>query len=140
MRKRPMALINWSESLSVNVAELDQQHKKLIGLINELNDAMKIGRGKDILERIVNDLVVYAATHCKTEEKYFARFEYPDTFNHRREHIALVRKISGFKEKFDNGSEPLTVEVMRFMSDWLRKHIMETDKKYGKFFNEKGLK
>jgi hemerythrin len=135
-----MALIEWSERLSVQVAELDDQHKKLIGLINELNDAMKVGKGRTILGKIVNDLAAYAATHCKTEERYFAQYEYPDTFNHRREHVALVKRISGFKDQFENGNEPLTVEVMRFMSDWLKKHIMETDKKYGSFFNEKGLR
>lgn len=135
-----MALITWNDSLSVNVAEIDQQHKKLVALINDLNDAMSVGKGKDILGRIVNDLVVYTATHFKAEEKYFAQFGYPDTFNHRREHVAFVKKVTAFKEGFEKGNLPLTVEVMRFMSDWLKKHIMGTDKKYSQFFNDKGLK
>ena len=135
-----MALITWNDSLSVNVAEFDQQHRKLVALINELNDAMSVGKGKDVLGRIVNDLVAYSKTHFKAEEKCFARFEYPDTFNHRREHVIFIKKVAQFKSGLENGKLPLTVEVLSFLSDWLKKHIMGTDKKYSQFFNEKGLK
>jgi hemerythrin len=135
-----MALINWNDSLSVDVAEIDQQHKKLIALINELNDAMSVGKGKDVLQKIANDLVAYTATHFRTEERYFAQFEYPDTFNHRREHVEFVKKVAGYKEGIERGTPVLTTEVMKFLSDWLKKHIMVTDKKYSRFFNEKGLR
>ncbi len=135
-----MALITWSENLSVNVEEFDQQHKKLIALINELNDAMSVGKGRDVLEKIVNDLVRYTVVHFKAEERYFAQFRYPDTFNHRIEHLAFMRKVADFKNEIEQGKLPLTVEVMSFLSDWLRKHIMGTDKKYSQFFKENGLK
>jgi hemerythrin len=58
-----MALITWNDSLSVKVAEIDEQHKKLIAMINELNDAMRLGKGKDVLGKIVNGLVTYTTTH-----------------------------------------------------------------------------
>lgn len=135
-----MPLITWNENLSVKVEDLDRQHRKLIALINELNDSMSVGKGKDVLERTVDALLTYTTTHFKTEERYFAQFEYPDTFNHRLEHVAFIKKVKGFKEKFSSGGAPLSVEVLSFMSDWLRKHIMVTDKKYSEFFNEKGLK
>ena len=135
-----MAMINWNDSLSVHVAEIDQQHKKLIEMINELNDAMKVGKGKDVLEKIVNNLIGYTATHFKTEENYFAKFGYPDTENHKKEHAAFVQKVSDFKTGFETGKLAVTIEVMSFLSDWLKNHIMGTDKKYASFFNEKGLR
>jgi hemerythrin len=135
-----MALIQWNDSLSVHVAEIDQQHKKLIDMINELNDAMRGGKGKDILGKIINNLINYTATHFKTEEKYFAQFGYPDTDNHQKEHAAFVQKVTGFKDGFEEKRLSLTIEVMNFLSDWLKNHIMGTDKKYSPFFNEKGLK
>ncbi len=46
-----MALIDWDKSLSVNVEEIDQQHKKLIAMINELNEAMRNGKGKEVPRR-----------------------------------------------------------------------------------------
>jgi hemerythrin len=135
-----MALIKWDDSFSVKVAEIDRQHQKLISMINELNDAMKQGKGKDILGKIVNGLISYTATHFKTEENYFERFGYPDADQHKKEHIAFVQKVSDFKDGFEKGKLSLSIEVMNFLSDWLQNHIKGTDKKYSQFFNGKGLK
>jgi len=135
-----MAMIQWNDSFSVKVAEIDQQHKKLVAMINELHDAMKQGKGKNVLGKIINGLISYTATHFKTEEKYFDRFGYPEKDSHKKEHVAFVKKVSEFKDGFEKGKLSLTLEVMNFLSDWLKNHIMGTDKKYSQFFNEKGLK
>ena len=135
-----MALITWNDSLSVNVAEIDRQHKKLIDMINELNDAMKVGKGKEVLGKIVSGLVSYTVTHFKTEERYFDQLGYPETDSHKKEHVAFVEKVTDLKNKFETRNLLLTIEVMDFLSDWLRGHIMGTDKKYSGFFNENGLK
>ena len=135
-----MALVNWDGSFSVNVSEIDQQHKRLVMMINELSDAMKQGKGTDILGKIVNELISYTATHFKTEEKYFDQFGYPDTASHKKEHMDFVQKVSDFKDGFEKGQLTLSIEVMNFLSDWLQNHIKDTDMKYSQFFNEKGLK
>ena len=134
-----MALIKWDDSFSVKVAEIDKQHQKLIDMINELNDAMKQGKGKDILGKIIKGLVQYTATHFKTEEDYFKQFNYPHADTHKKEHDAFVKKVSEFKDEFEKGNISLTIEVMKFLSDWLRNHIKGTDKHYSRFFNEHGL-
>jgi hemerythrin len=134
-----MALIDWNDGLSVKVSEIDLQHKKLIVLINELNEAMKQGKGLDSVGKIVDNLISYTATHFQTEEKYFAKFGYPDADAHKKEHTAFVQKVTDFKVGFEKRKLSLTIEVMNFMSDWLRKHIKGTDKKYTQLFNEKGL-
>ncbi len=79
-----MTLTNWNDNLSVDVKEIDLQHRKLIDMFNELNDAMKTGKGKDALRTIVNGLISYNATHFKKEEHYFEKFGYPDTANHKK--------------------------------------------------------
>jgi len=134
-----MALINWSDSLSVNVKEIDLQHRKLIDMINELNEAMKNGKGKNSLGKILNGLISYTATHFKQEERYFDKLRYPDTVNHKKEHVAFVKQVTEFKDGFEKDNLAVTMEVMNFLSDWLKNHIKGTDKKYSKFFNEKGL-
>lgn len=135
-----MAMITWSDTLSVNVGEIDTQHKKLVVMINELYEAMKVGKGKEVTGKILVGLVSYTATHFNQEEKYFTKFGYPDADNHKKEHAAFVKKVTDFKNEFETGKVTLTIEVMNFLSDWLFKHIKITDKKYSKFFNEKGLK
>ena len=134
-----MALINWSDRLSVNVAEIDRQHQKLIKAINELSDAMVQGKSNDVLSGIISSLFSYVAIHFETEEKYFARYSYPDTQSHKREHADFVQKVSEFKDGFAKGEMLLSIDVLNFLCDWLRNHIKGTDQKYTQFFNEKGL-
>ena len=135
-----MAQIKWNDSLSVNVKEIDEQHKKMIAMVNDLNDAMSVGKGKDALGKILTGLISYTASHFKTEETYFDKFGYPDKMNHKKEHGAFVKKATDFKSGFDKNELPLTVEVLNFMGDWVKNHIKGTDKKYSAFFNQKGLK
>ncbi len=135
-----MALINWNDGFSVNIAEIDQQHQKIIAMINTLHDAMTLGKGQNVIGKIVDDLISYTETHFKTEEIYFAQFGYPDTDRHKIKHAGFVQKVSDFKDGFEKGKLSLSIEVMTFLSDWWRNHIKGTDKKYSQFFNEKGLR
>jgi len=135
-----MALIQWSENLSVGVGEIDRQHQRLIAMIGELDKAMREGKGKDLMGKIVNGLIGYTGTHFATEEKYFDQFAYPEADGHKAEHRNFIQKVSEFKGGFESGKLGLSIQVMDFLSDWLKGHISGTDKKYAPFFNGKGLK
>lgn len=135
-----MSLIKWNDSLSVNVVRIDQEHKKLVGMINELTDAMKAGRGKDVLGKILDGLISYTASHFQLEEKYFQQVKYPDAAAHKQEHAAFVHKITEFKKEFDAGRVTVSVNILQFLSKWLQNHIKGTDQKYSTFFNENGIR
>ena len=135
-----MALIQWSDALSVKVDEIDRQHQKLVASINALNDAMRAGKGKAALSATVTGLTNYVAEHFATEERYFAKFSYPEAENHIKEHVRFVQKVGDFKKEFDEGRMGLSIEVMNFLSDWLKNHIQGSDKKYAPFFIANGLK
>jgi len=132
--------MEWSSSLSVNVAEIDSQHQRLIHLINDLDAAMRVGKGKDILGKIISQLANYTVAHFSTEETYFDKFGYPEAPTHKAEHKKFVEEVSKFKKDFDDGRVGLSTTIMNFLTDWLKSHIMGKDKKYGPFFNGKGLK
>lgn len=134
-----MALLQWNDSLKVNVAEIDRQHQRLVGMINELNDAMSQGKGKETLSSTIQGLIRYTGTHFATEEKYFDQFGYPDAPAHKKGHADFVKKVTEFQGKFDAGKLGLSLEVMDFLSDWLQAHIKGEDKKYAPFLNSKGL-
>ncbi len=134
-----MPLIQWNDTYSVNVAEIDKQHKKLVALLNELNDAMLAGKGKDVLGRTVNGLIDYAAVHFQTEEKLFDQLKYPDAAAHRKTHADFVAEIADFKARFMNNKVGLSVELMNFLRNWLNGHIKGDDKKYGPYFNAHGM-
>lgn len=135
-----MALIQWDDSLSIDVAVIDTQHRKLIDIINGLHEAMTQGKGKEVVEKVLNELISYTKTHFSTEERYFAQFGYADAPNHMKNHAEFIGKVADFKEKFDAGKLGISLEIMNFLSSWLQKHIKGTDKQYVQLFHAKGLK
>lgn len=134
-----MALIQWNDALSVGIAGIDQQHQRLVQMINGLNDAMGQGKGKDVIGRIIAELVAYAVTHFRTEEKYFDQFAYPDAANHKREHADFTKRVADFKAQFDAGKLGLSIEVMAFLSNWLQDHIKGSDRRYAPFLRAKAV-
>lgn len=134
-----MPIIEWTQKLSVSVEELDRQHKKLVNLINQLHDSMKVGKGRDVLGSILNDLTDYTVYHFEAEEKLLLENAYPSYALHKKEHDDLRSQVKEIKTKFDQGDTALTVEFMGFLKDWLNNHIMQADKKYADFLNSKGI-
>jgi hemerythrin len=135
-----MALIKWSDNLSVHVAEMDRQHQKLIDLINELHDAMSKGKGKEIVGKTIDGLVNYTKTHFTNEEKLFGQFNYPESNSQKNMHKKFIDKVVDFKQQLDSGKVGLSISIIDFLSDWLKNHIQLEDKKYGSFLNSKGVK
>jgi len=125
-----MPLMTWTANLSVGVPDLDAQHKQLIGLVNELHDAMAKGLGKAVLQPLLDKLVRYTLTHFSAEERYMAQSGYGALPAHKAEHERLTHTVQDFKRRYDSGQTMLTVEVMTFLKDWLLSHIQGTDRQY----------
>jgi hemerythrin len=134
-----MPLMEWTTDLSVKVSEIDDQHRKLIGLINKLHDAMRAGQGKEVLEGTLQELAAYTVYHFQNEEKYMQQFNYPGYLKHKGEHAAFVKKVMDFQKDFAAGRLGVTLDLMNFLRDWVNKHIKETDKQYSALFNQRGL-
>ena len=134
-----MSLIKWDNSYSVSIGEIDHQHMKLVQLINDLHDAMGTGKANAVLTNLIRELVSYTKTHFATEEKYFDRYGYSDASAHKLEHAVFVKKISEFRDEFEHGRLGLSLEIMKFLKDWLLKHIKGTDMKYVPFLTGKGM-
>ncbi|HPM43296.1 MAG TPA: bacteriohemerythrin [Candidatus Omnitrophota bacterium] len=134
-----MPLIDWRPEFSVNIEVIDEQHKKLIDNINILHDAMKEGKAKDILSKIFDGLVEYAVNHFATEEGFFYIYDYPQAEEHKKEHDNFKAKVRDMKAKFEGGKVGLPIELSDFLRDWLQKHVLDMDRKYGPFLNDKGV-
>lgn len=130
----------WGPQLSVGVPSIDEQHKKLVAMVNTIHDGIRQGIGKDAAAKVLNELVEYTAFHFKTEEDYFDKYGYPETDAHKAIHADLVGKVLAFKEKFDKGYATVDFELLNFLKNWLQNHICITDKKYGPFLASKGVR
>ncbi len=132
-------LVEWSDALSVGVHEIDEQHKVLVNMINELHQAMRQRRAKEVLLDLVGKLAEYTVTHFGTEERLFDKYGYPDTPKHKEIHAKFVAKVKETEEQLRAGTATVSMDLMRFLKDWLVGHIQGTDKKYTSFLNSKGV-
>ncbi len=135
-----MPLFQWSDDYSVAVAKFDHQHKKLIDIINELHDAMKAGKGNQILGNIVAKLVDYTKTHFTEEEALMQQYKYPGLAIQKTQHDAFVKELQKIQKNLESSTVSVTLDVMNFLKSWLVNHIQKTDKSYASFFNAKGVK
>ncbi|MFH2124713.1 MAG: bacteriohemerythrin [Pseudomonadota bacterium] len=133
-------LMSWSNNLSVNIKQIDDQHKKLVGMINELHKAMKLKKSNNAMGAILDRLVDYTVVHFSTEEDLFTKYGYPEEKAHVELHKKLVAQVLDIQQKFKAGDAMLSMELMSFLKDWLVKHIQGTDKKYSTFLRGHGVK
>lgn len=128
-----MALITWNDTLSVGISEMDQQHRKLVDLVNQLYDAMGQGKGDNVKNAILNDLIMYTKVHFAAEERLMQKYGYPEFAAHKRLHDELTARAVQLKQKLDAGQMVASVTLSSFLRDWLKNHITRVDKKYGQF-------
>ena len=134
-----MKRIQWDESISISIAGIDRQHQKIFELMNKLNNAMRKGKGKDLLANILNELADYTETHLREEEKYFALFGYSGASGHEKEHWYFESKVADFKNRLATDQLSVCIELLFFLSDWFRNHIQQADRKYVPLFQANGV-
>ncbi len=130
-------LISWSDKLSVTIDSIDDQHKELVRMVNDLNAAMGDGRANDVMGKILKDLINYTVTHFQHEETLMTKHAYPGFAKHKKEHENLVEKVLALQGKFEAGEARMTIEVMMFLKNWLTAHIQGTDKELGVFLSSR---
>lgn len=135
-----MAAIEWNDSLSVRILSIDNQHKRLIDLINNFYKNIQEQTSKEKMSDLIRSLKEYTIIHFSTEEKYMKKFGFPDYEMHKAEHEKFVDRVHSFEERYKTGKLLLTVEVTNFIKDWVSNHIMQTDKKYSEFFIQHGVR
>ncbi|MCB1221031.1 MAG: hemerythrin family protein [Planctomycetales bacterium] len=134
-----MTLIKWGEELSTGVGFVDSEHKMLVNMINELNDAMLEQHGKDVVGRIITRMAAYAKTHFAHEEKEMLACSFSGYKAHKKEHDDFIDKVADLKQELDEGRIMVTTDTMKFLKSWLTSHILVTDKLYVDSFVSHGV-
>lgn len=128
-----MALMEWDESMSVGVEELDAQHQKLIALINEAYEAIQ-KHDTRLVSTILSKMHDYAAEHFSTEERYMKESGYPELQQHKFYHTKFTTDVEDFlKNQFERTN---LSKIFVYLSRWLTQHIMEEDMKYSSYLSQ----
>lgn len=127
----------WSEKMETGISKFDNQHKKLVEIINNLYSAIQAGKSDQVLDKILNELVEYTVYHFNSEEEAFKQFNYPEYEKHHKIHEDLKATVVDFISKYKSGDQAIGFSLMNFLKKWLVQHIMGTDTKYGPFLKGK---
>jgi hemerythrin len=127
-----MAAITWKEFYSVGDPSLDAQHQQIVGVINELYEAMEKKSTQQVIKPILDRLVKYTFEHFKHEEEAMVAVEYPDFTEHRAMHNKIRQKTLDLS---DNADFVTGQNLLAFLKQWWMGHIQTEDKKYAPFLN-----
>jgi len=134
-----MAFLAWEDKYSVGVKAMDNQHMAMIGMLNELYDAMMSGQALAITGPLLQKLVDYTNTHFSAEEALMQSSRFPGFAEHHVRHEKLVEQVRDYIARFEHDDLFLPIQLMHFLRDWLSTHIQKEDKEYGPWLREHGV-
>ncbi len=115
----------------------DIQHREWVSLLDQLEEAQKIGQDQQLFHEAVSFLVMYVNHHFFLEQEYMKRYLYPEERFHNEEHRIYLLRLKDFREKHREYSEEACLKIIQSMTDWIYSHIVENDKKLGEFILKK---
>jgi hemerythrin len=129
-----MAIV-WTPDLSVGVNSIDGQHKQLFEKADQLFEAGKNGKSKELIGQLLNFLDAYTKQHFKDEEAYMASINYPGLAEQRTAHKNFVSELTKLKTEYEKsgGNISVIINANQMVVEWLTKHISGMDKKIGVF-------
>lgn len=128
-----MPIFLWKKSYEIGVADLDMQHRHLVGLINELSDAMMLKQGFRAVPHVLDELVDYIQLHFTTEEAAMRDAHYHGLPGHSQEHLDLTGQVLEFKAEYASAHDLDPGELLTFLCDWLKIHILVSDNAFGRY-------
>lgn len=125
-----MPIVTWSQDFSVNIQEIDDQHKVIVDMINKINHAVTGNGDPEIIKQVIEQLVDYTTVHFAIEEALMRMFHFPGYEQHKQIHTKLLERVLAFQKQYAKGNTQIGSELLYFLRDWLLNHIVKVDKEY----------
>ena len=129
--------VQWSDSLSVGVKAIDDDHKKLLSMINQLQTAAHYHTDDELVETTLNELVDYTRYHFQREEQMMQEHHYPDYEDHKKQHDLMVAQVTGFINEYRVDKTRTIDQVIVFLKTWLINHINGSDQQYAPYLQNR---
>ena len=131
--------IKWTDSLSVGIDTIDEEHKKLLSMINQLQTAAHYKTDESLVESTLNDLIDYTKYHFSREEELMKRNNYPDYDAHKKMHEEMVKQVSQFIDEYRVDKTRTIENVILYLKTWLINHIKGSDQNYAPYIKDKSM-
>jgi hemerythrin len=124
-----MAYLVWQDDLNTGIQIIDDQHKRIVAMINLLIHANENNHSREEVGEVLGELVDYTLSHFAFEEALLEEAGYAFTRPHKRVHEIFTVRVSEFNLRFQAG-EDVTQDLINLLSRWLFNHIRNDDKAY----------
>jgi hemerythrin len=123
--------IAWTDDMSVGIERLDNHHKRLIELVNELGAALSAGDASHVTGLVLGELVRYVFYHFGEEERLMEEAGYDDLPGHRESHRIMAQHVRKLEQDYDRDANAVVAGgLYAFLADWLIHHIRSEDMRY----------
>ncbi|ESQ12408.1 MAG TPA: hypothetical protein DDY14_05940 [Chromatiaceae bacterium] len=131
-----MKELTWDSTLSVEIPEIDEDHRRLVDLYNLLNHAVADGESTAYVEALTEELVACTIWHFRHEERLMLKYDYDGLAEHRSEHADLIASVKELQQKLHEQRKALSNEEILFLEHWLVGHIFGADMQMGAYLCE----
>lgn len=132
--------VEWKSDYSVGIDSIDQQHKKLLALINQLQTAVDYSTGEEFEREALDELVGYTKTHFSYEEGLLQQHDYPDFEPHKAQHEKMIKEVGKVLSEYEQDHDTAMRNAADYLKSWLINHINGTDKEYSSYLISRGVK
>ncbi|MHA1480435.1 MAG: bacteriohemerythrin [Candidatus Thorarchaeota archaeon] len=134
-----MTKIEWSNSLSVGVNLIDEQHKMLIQKIADLAEAVNKTQGAEKILKTLGFMVEYTDFHFSAEEELMKEHDYPEKESHLKQHAQFIQMLKNLEDDFEEegATSALSTSINTYLINWLINHIQKVDVEFGAFLKTK---
>jgi len=136
-RKDEAEYVEWKDEYSVGAELLDADHKKLLGLINNLQTAVHYQTGDEFEKEALDNVIDYTKYHFAREEQMMKEAGYKDFEAHKQEHQKMILKIDALVMEYNLQGHEVLKEITLFLKNWLVSHINGTDQAYSSLLKDK---
>lgn len=123
-----MAYFEWQQEFESGIASVDQQHKRLISLVNKIHDAVEAGNADAEVNQTLNALVDYARFHFSDEERFMVDIPSYDSNRHQRQHQVFVDELSSLMLEYGQSGKLTGLQLASFLKGWLMDHFLKDDR------------
>jgi hemerythrin-like metal-binding protein len=136
-RSPHMAYFEWADDLAIDHGPIDQDHRHLVDLVNQLHTATSQGRGREVIESVLGQLLAYTREHLAREEALMREVGFPRLEQHQIGHAHFIGQLEDLKRRYDEGSLIVASQLSTVLRDWLSLHIRRSDKEARAFVEQR---
>ena len=133
-----MAYFDWADDMVIDGGAIDADHRRLVDLVNALHTAPTEGRGREVVEGIMKELLEYTTAHLRREEAQMASVGFPHLERHKIGHDHFVAQLAELQKKYEAGSITVAAQLSTVLRDWLSLHIRRSDKELKSYVEKLG--